>query len=392
MKNLEHIEELVRLHKKKRKKFLLLTLAPTGVAVLALLIFCVIRAFTGVEITDPVFADPSLTDPAFAKQPETLVAESVEYDPESETSRFTEPVSITVSMLGDCTLGTDASFYYGTSLNAYYDVNGASYFFQNVNSILAADDLTIANFEGTLTDLDTRENKQFAFKGPAEYAGILTAGSVEAVNLANNHSKDYGSESYTDTKTNLHSAGITTFGYNDTALLEIKGVKIGLVGIYELYDHLERTHQLKVNIQKVKAEGADLVFVVFHWGNEKDTVPDSNQVTLAHTAIDNGADLVAGHHAHVLQGVTAYNGKTIAYGLGNFCFGGNSSPSDMDTMIFQQTFTFDVDGSYTISEPNLIPCRISSDPYVNNYQPTVAEGDEGERILQKIQDRSAGFQ
>lgn len=382
MNNLEQIEQLIKLHKKKRKKFLLLTLAPTGAAILVLLIFCVIRAVTGTEFSLPVTQD----------QPETLTAESVEYQPESETNRFSEPVSLTVSMLGDCTLGTDASFYYGTSLNAYYDVNGASYFFQNVKSVLEADDLTIANFEGTLTDLNTRENKQFAFKGPGEYANILTSGSVEAVNLANNHSHDYGAQSYTDTQTNLKNAGITTFGYNETALLDIKGVKVGLVGIYELRDHLERKHQLMVNIQKVKAEGADLVFVVFHWGNEKDTVPDSNQVTLAKVAIDNGADLVVGHHAHVLQGVTTYNGKTIAYGLGNFCFGGNSAPSDMDTMIFQQTFSFDVDGSCTISEPNLIPCRISSDLYVNNYQPTVAEGDEGERILQKIADRSVGLQ
>jgi len=93
----------------------------------------------------------------------------------------------------------------------------------------------------------------------------------------------------------------------------------------------------------------------------------------------------------VLQGVTTYNDRTIAYGLGNFCFGGNSSPSDMDTMIFQQTFHFDIDGNYTIDEPNLIPCRISSDPYVNNYQPTPAEGTEAERILQKIKDRSSGL-
>ena len=131
--------------------------------------------------------------------------------------------------------------------------------------------------------------------------------------------------------------------------------------------------------------------MVFHWGNEKDTVPDANQVTLAKLAIDNGADLVVGHHAHVLQGVTTYKGKTIAYGLGNFCFGGNSAPSDMDTMIFQQTFTLDTDGSVTSEEPNLIPCRISSDYSINNYQPTPATGDEADRILQKIRERSEGL-
>ena len=134
-----------------------------------------------------------------------------------------------------------------------------------------------------------------------------------------------------------------------------------------------------------------MVFVIFHWGNEKDTGPDENQVTLAKLAIDNGADLVVGHHAHVLQGVTTYKGKTIAFGLGNFCFGGNSSPSDMDTMIFQQTFTLGTDGSVTSEEPNLIPCRISSDYSINNYQPTPATGDEADRILQKIRDRSEGL-
>ena len=62
-------------------------------------------------------------------------------------------------------------------------------------------------------------------------------------------------------------------------------------------------------------------------------------MNLAHSAIDNGADLVLGHHPHVLEGIEVYNGKNIVYSLGNFCFGGNSNPSDKDTMIFQQTFT-----------------------------------------------------
>ena len=112
-----------------------------------------------------------------------------------------DPVSLTISVVGDCTLGTDETFDYDTSLNAYYDSNGKDYFFQNVKSIFSADDLTIANFEGTLTDSDTREDKTFAFKAPAEYAQILTSGSVEAVNTANNHSHDYGEQSYTDTLT-----------------------------------------------------------------------------------------------------------------------------------------------------------------------------------------------
>ena len=370
----------LELCKTKKKKQMLLIFGPTGAAILILLVFLLLRAFSGNGDAKTVSND----------QPETLEAESAGIQ-ERETQRFQEPVSVTVSMAGDCTLGKDEAFNYSTSLNAYYDMYGPAYFFQNVKSVFDADDLTVVNFEGTLTDSTARNGETFAFKAPAEYAEILTDGGVEAVNVANNHSHDYGDQGFADTKENLKKAGITTFGYNETALMEVKGVKIGLVGIYELHDHLEREHQVRVNIQKVRAEGADLVFVVFHWGNEKDTVPDANQVTLAKLAIDNGADLVVGHHAHVLQGVTTYKGKTIAYGLGNFCFGGNSAPSDMDTMVFQQTFTLDTDGSVTSEESNLIPCRISSDYYINNYQPTPATGDEADRILQKIRERSEGL-
>lgn len=299
------------------------------------------------------------------------------------------PVSLTVSVVGDCTLGTDENFDYDTSLNAYYENYGADYFFSNVKSIFSADDLTIANFEGTLTNSEEREDKEYAFKAPAEYAGILTSGSVEAVNTANNHSHDYGDQGYEDTISALDSAGILNFGYDKTIVTEVKGVKVGLVGIYELKDHLERKEQLKQNIAKVKAEGAQVTIVIFHWGNEKEEVPDSNQTTLAHLAIDEGADLVCGHHPHVLQGIEEYKGKNIVYSLGNFCFGGNQHPSDMDTMIFQQTFTVDQNGVKADNVTNIIPCSVSSDSDYNNYQPTPAEGDEATRILNKIQERTA---
>ena len=300
----------------------------------------------------------------------------------------TAPVSLTVSVVGDCTLGTDENFDYDTSLNACYDNYGADYFFSNVKSIFSADDLTIANFEGTLTDSEEREDKEYAFKAPAEYAGILTSGSVEAVNTANNHSHDYGDQGYEDTISALDSAGILNFGYDKTVVTEVKGIKVGLVGIYELKDHLERKEQLKQNIAKVKAEGAQITIVIFHWGNEKEEVPDSNQTTLAHLAIDEGADLVCGHHPHVLQGIEEYKGKNIVYSLGNFCFGGNQYPSDMDTMIFQQTFTVDQNGVKADNVTNIIPCSVSSDSDYNNYQPTPAEGDEAARILNKIQERT----
>ena len=300
-----------------------------------------------------------------------------------------DPVSLTLSVVGDCTLGTDEYFDYDTSLNAYYENYGADYFMANVKSIFSKDDLTIANFEGTLTESTEREDKQFAFKAPASYANILTAGSVEAVNTANNHSHDYGEESFNDTLKALDTANILHFGYDETAVTEVKGVKVGLVGIYELNDHLGREEQLKQNIAKVKQDGAQLIVVIFHWGNEKEEVPDENQKTLGHLAIDEGADLVCGHHPHVLQGIEEYKGKNIVYSLGNFCFGGNAYPSDMDTIIFQQTFTIDQNGVKDDNVTNIIPCSISSDSDYNNYQPTPAEGEEATRIMQKIQERSS---
>lgn len=299
------------------------------------------------------------------------------------------PVTLTVSVVGDCTLGTDENFDYDTSLNAYFESYGKEYFFQNVKSIFEADDLTIANNEGTFTESYDREDKTFAFKAPASFAGIYSCSSVEAVNTANNHSHDYGEQSFQDTMDALDAEGIVHFGYDETAVMDVKGVKVGLIGIYELNDHLERKQQLEDNINKVKDEGAELVIVIFHWGNEKETVPDSNQTTLGRLAIDLGADLVCGHHPHVLQGVEEYKGKNIVYSLGNFCFGGNSSPSDMDTKIFQQTFTITNDGVQDDNVTNIIPCSISSASDYNNYQPTPAEGDEKTRIMEKIQERSS---
>ena len=339
-------------------------------------------------------SDAQSTDKATAKSEaasdssdNAVKGESAE-DNAAEAAHST-PVTLTVSVVGDCTLGTDENFDYDTSLNAYFESYGKEYFFQNVKSIFKADDLTIANNEGTFTDSYDREDKTFAFKAPASFAGIYSCSSVEAVNTANNHSHDYGEQSFQDTMKALDAEGVVHFGYDETAVMDIKGVKVGLVGIYELYDHLEREQQLKDNIAKVKEDGAELIIVIFHWGNEKETVPDSNQTTLGHLAIDLGADLVCGHHPHVLQGIEEYKGRNIVYSLGNFCFGGNSSPSDMDSMIFQQTFTITSDGVKADNVTNIIPCSISSEYGYNDYQPTPTDGDEKTRIMEKIQERSS---
>lgn len=364
----------------KRRRRILIAMMCAALMILILIIagiVALVRHFTGNN-------DSGGKD---SGQASDLTIEEQEAEKEAET----EPVSITISAAGDCTLGTDEYFDPSTSLNAYYDSNGPEYFFQNVKSIFDADDLTIVNMEGTLTEETARQDKTYAFKGPAEYAQILTSGGVEAANLANNHSHDYGDKSYTDTIETIEAAGIVSFGYDRTAVMDVNGIKVGLVGTYELADGMGCEDEMIANIKAVEEQGAQIVIVSFHWGLERENYPTENQVNLAHSAIDNGADLVLGHHPHVLEGIEVYNGKNIVYSLGNFCFGGNSNPSDKDTMIFQQTFTVE-NGELTADNvTNIIPCSVSSESGYNNYQPTPLEGDEAERVRGRIEEYSSGL-
>ncbi len=141
----------------------------------------------------------------------------------------------------------------------------------------------------------------------------------------------------------------------------------------------------------MKADACQLVIASFHWGIERKNYPNSVQKDLGRFTIDSGADLVLGHHPHVIQGIENYKGKYIVYSLANFCFGGNRNPSDKDTFIFQQTFEFK-NGEKTDSDKiNIIPCSVSSVKHRNNYQSTPVEGDEAKRILQRIEKYSEIF-
>lgn len=307
------------------------------------------------------------------------------------TVTVSDTKTITVSTLGDCTLGTDANFSTANSFNAYDEANGHDYFFKNVKSILEEDDVTFANLEGTFTTSNDRQDKQYAFKGDPDYTEILTDGSVEVVTLANNHSGDYGEQGLADTETALEEAGIDYCIGDTITVKEVNGVKIAFIGIFVNYGTDDSENQLRSDIENVKKQGAELIITAFHWGSEKATQPDETQQSLAHIAIDCGADLVVGHHPHVLQGIEKYNGKYIAYSLGNFCFGGNSNPSDMDTMIFRQTFTISGDGAAEDDDVTVIPCSISSDQGYNNYQPTPAEGEAAASIIARLNEYSAAY-
>lgn len=391
-------EELRKKRQKARRRKQAVFFGAAGIVCLVLIVV-IARGILDLRAEEQA-AREKQNQEAAAKETETEKSQKAQENQDEETLD-TVPVEeedmgvsaqVTISAAGDFTLGTDENFDYSTSLPARYEeVQDPGYFLQNVKDIFASDDLTIVNLEGPLTTSEERADKQFSFKGDPSYTEILTSGSVEACNLANNHSKDYGIQGYEDTIANVEAAGIKTFGYERTAIWETNGVKVGLAGVYELAEGMDCQDDMTAAIQSLKDAGADLVIVSFHWGVEKENYPDETQQTLAHAAIDQGADLVLGHHPHVLQGIEKYQGKYIVYSLGNFCFGGNKNPSDKDTMIFQQTFTLENGEVVEDDAINIIPCRISSEDDYNNYQPTPAEGEEAQRILGRIQEYSQGF-
>lgn len=301
-------------------------------------------------------------------------------------------IKVVVSAAGDCTLGTDSAFSYSTSLNAKYAQKGPAYFLKDVKKVFSKDDLTIVNLEGTLTKRGSKADKVFAFKGSPSYTKILTKGSVEAVSFANNHCYDYGKVSYTDTIKYVKKAGIKLSSYATTTTYKVKGVKIGMVSVDDIGRYGGSAKPLiKSGIKKLKKQGADAIIVSMHAGIEKDYYPNATQKSIAHYAVQQGADLVLGHHPHVLQGIEKYKGVYICYSLGNFCFGGNSNPADKNTMIVQKTLTFHNGKLKKDKALKVIPCSISGHSYYNDYQPQVLSGAKKKSVMAKVNAYSKPF-
>jgi len=309
-------------------------------------------------------------------------------EPLQEHDSETEPiVTITISAAGDVTLGgCPASNSYRVFMNEF-EANGNdhTFLFRNVRHIFLKDDLTIVNLEGTLTNETRHRGKSFNFRAPPHFAMSLSSSGIDIVSLANNHSGDFFDIGYDETIESLDSEGIASFGNKRNTILEVNGKKIGFFGFLTWADSRENRNNITAAIEDLKDRGADLIIAYFHWGIEKDYRPNSTQRNLGRLAIDNGADLVLGAHPHVIQGIEVYNGKNIVYSLANFSFGGNRRPFDMDSFIFQQTFTFENGVLLETNETSIIPIRTTSAITYNNYQPTPVYGRDAERISALIE-------
>jgi len=315
---------------------------------------------------------------------------------EDETDSSAEPrediITITISAAGDATLGTHQD-QYGYSFRQVYDTEqNAGYFFENVLDIFSEDDMTIVNLEGPLTaSTDAREGQVYSIKGDPEYVNILTAGSVEAVSMGNNHRLDYKEQGCKDTVTALEGAEIA-YAYDDiVGIYETKGLRIGFVSVNEVAWGSGVEKLIEEGIAKLQEAEVNLILVCCHWGIEREYYPENYQKSLGRKCIDWGADLVIGHHPHVLQGIEEYQGKYIIYSLGNFCFGANRNPADKDSMIFQQTFTFENGVKAEDEDVRIIPCSISSVSNINDFKPTPAIGEEAVRIINRVNEFSKDF-
>ena len=340
------------------------------------------RVDSGVSVRTPLTETTAASEAAQVFAPETVATAPVETTLPPETA--TREESFLLTFVGDCTLGSSPSNYYAGVGFVQTVGEDYGYPFRNVISFFENDHATFVNLEGPLTDEGNPMEKKHAFRGPESFVNILTENSVEFASLANNHTGDYGETGYSNTKKVLETAGIPYVERDASSLVTLDGgLKVGVYGT--VYYDLD-VADMQQEIQSLKDQGAELVIVAAHWGNEGSYRPTEQQKNVGRAAIDAGADIVWGSHPHVLQPIEEYNGGVIYYSLGNFSFGGNTAPKDLDSAMVTQEVIRNANGEITLGTRTVTPVCVSSVEGTNNFQPTpYAEGVRGyERVLEKI--------
>lgn len=304
-----------------------------------------------------------------------------------------EKHDVTMSFVGDCTLARFNENAAAPYFPAVYKNSGSvTYPFDNVRGLFNSDDLTLINFECALTESTEHAEKQFYFRGDVSYTDMLAKSSIEAVNLANNHSSDYFKKGLDDTVAAMNSAGIKNCFENSPDFYEVKAkngdiIKIVLLSTSSTGKYRKAPFDaLREQIKKYRADNT-IIVVSVHWGIERDKVPAGWQKWIAHEMIDDGADIIIGHHSHTLQGVESYHGKYVAYSLGNFSFGGNNKATRPETIVLRAGFDI-VDGKASCTGLYVAPCLItSSGNSDNDYKPCLVYGSKGKEVMALMKKR-----
>ncbi len=304
---------------------------------------------------------------------------------ESTTKEFT------LSAAGDCTFASDIKQPSSVNFFSMYKKKTPDYFLKKVQPVFANDDLTLVNFEGTLSNRGKRADKTWAFRGKPNFVKILKKGSVEAVSFSNNHTRDYGKISHTDTRNILKKANVAFATETKATIKKVNDIRVGLVAVSSINATGNPESQLRAAMKKVKKKHPEVIIASIHSGVEYTQTIQPIQKRLSRVAIDMGADLVVGHHPHVMQGIDQYKGSYIVYSLGNFCFGGNTNPPDKDAFIFQQTFVVKKGKLRTKTNAKVIPCRVSGANHINNYQPIISKGSQKKACLSRLKKYSKPY-
>ncbi len=306
------------------------------------------------------------------------------------TSAQAENTEILLTFTGDCTLGGEerlrAKPY---SFDSYIAKYGYAYPFEKVQHFLAHDDVTVINLENVFYPYErNRIPRTYNFRGPTDFVNILNAGSVELSFLGNNHIGDYGPQGLRSTVRTLEAAGLAWFGipYPDklaTWIFEKDGVKIGFTGCY--IGQWGRDPQgLRDAFLDLRQQGCAFIAAVMHGGTEYALRQGDAQERFARFLVAQGADLVIGHHPHVLQGVERIGSANVVYSLGNFSFGGNAALRAAQTMLAQVRVSFDKEGRYMGQQLNLIPAHPSGTLEFNDYQPVPVEGAQARAVIDLV--------
>lgn len=284
--------------------------------------------------------------------------------------------------------------------------HGTGYPFAHVERILTAADIAFGNLESPLTDKCDEVTKRFHFRANSRYLFALVYGGFDVLSLANNHSTDCGQVGLVETMKNLKAAGIRWCGAGasreeavSVTILVIKDIKIGFVGFSEFLPNHSASKPGQSGIADASEESvrlsvraaqrqADVVIASFHWGAEYTSRPREREIKLAQTAVEAGADLVLGHHPHVLQGLQtvittkdyATRRSLVAYSLGNFVF---DSPRVWDRRL-NQTIALRCTFSKTgLVAYEAVPLAIKA------YRPQPAKEAEAKGILMRLDKLSA---